>query len=283
MTHQKTISREGTLKGIGIHSGQAASVRFKPADPGSGLQFVVQGRAIPLASEGGSEALRCSAIGDGPARVLTVEHVLAAFQGLGITNGILEVEGPEIPGMDGSALPFVHFLKGLGIQDQGVEQDAYRITEPIFCHEKNGAVCAYPSETFEIGYVLDYDHPYLRNQAVQFRIQPDTFEKEIAPARTFCTAREADELQKKGFGRGASRENTLVIADDGSHESSLRFKDECARHKVLDILGDLSLLGFPVIAKIIGLRSGHSLNRKLVEEIRKQRGLMKTRKEDASR
>ena len=134
------------------------------------------------------------------------------------------------------------------------------------------SICIYPADEFSISYTLDYDHPYLKNQTVDFMLTPELFESQIAPARTFCTEKEARQLQKKGFGLGATEDNTLVVRDDGSHRKGLRFADECARHKVLDILGDLSLLGFPVLGRVVGLRSGHSLNQKLVHQIRAQRG-----------
>ena len=129
----------------------------------------------------------------------------------------------------------------------------------------------YDTSYFEINYCLDYDFPYLRNQKAGFVISSGTFEKEIAPARTFCTSDEARELKQRGFGLGGSPENNIVVSPDGGHIKSLRFTDEFARHKILDMIGDLSLLGFPVLGRVIGIRSGHALNRELVQAIRKQR------------
>ena len=281
---QKTIAREGSLEGIGLHSGEPSKVFFKPAGPDTGIRFSKKGTFIAALTRESDfvfpdTSVRCSYVGDGESRILTVEHLLAALQGMGISNLSVDVHGPEIPGLDGSALPFVRLFKELGVIEQDRPKDVYKVTEPIFCYDETRAICIYPADEFSVAYILDYEHPYLRNQKADFRLAPDIFEKEIAPARTFCTEKEAEELPKHGLGRGADRGNTVVVTQDGSHQKTMRFQDECARHKVLDILGDLNLLGFPVMGRVVGLRSGHSLNRKLVHEIKRQRGLMNIKKE----
>ena len=273
---QKTVSREGKLSGTGLHTGKPCTVVLRPAAADTGLSFFRDGRFVGRPSGDGdfapsAETLRCSFVGDEKDRILTVEHLLAALRGLGITNLAIDVTGPEIPGLDGSALPFVRLIKEIGLADQQKALDFYRISEPIFCYDKTKAIAIYPAESFSISYVLDYEHPYLRDQKVDFELTPEAFEAEIAPARTFCTDQEARELQKRGFGLGASAENTLVVTENGSHRSQLRFENEPARHKVLDILGDMQLLGFPVLGRIVAIRSGHSLNRRLAQEIKKQR------------
>ena len=268
------------MSGVGLHTGRPCTVSFRPADADSGVRFFREGRFVSqLSAEGdfgfSTDPMRCSFIGDEENRILTVEHLLASLSGLGITNLVVDVLGPELPGLDGSALGFVRCLKELGVADQGQPAEFYRISEPIFCYDKAKAIAIFPAETFSVSYVLDYDHPFLRNQKVDFALTPESFEKEIAPARTFCTEVEARQLQKNGYGLGASRENTLVVTENGSHVSGLRFEDECARHKVLDILGDIRLLGFPVLGRVVAIRSGHALNRQLVQEIKKQREAMK--------
>ncbi len=273
---QKTILKEGSLSGIGLHTGKMAQVFFKPASPDAGVHFFKNGISIGVLGKDPSvfvtdDVARCSAIGNGALRVLTVEHLLAAIYGLGISNLAVDVRGDEIPGVDGSAAPFVKILKELGLKDQKKKKQAYRIQEPLFCYEEEKVISIYPSGKFEVSYVLDYNYPGLRNQKVEFTVSPQTFAKEIAPSRTFCTAQEAKSLKARGFGLGGSQENNIVVSPDGSHQKDLRFPDECARHKVLDVIGDLSLLGFPVLGKVIGIRSGHSLNRKLVQAIRRQR------------
>mgnify|MGYP001589467601 CR=1 FL=1 len=267
-SRQRTVSRKGSLSGAGLHTGMACVVSFKPAPVDSGIQFFHGGEQLDYLS---THNLRCTAIGTEKNQIKTVEHLLAALSALGISNIRVDVDGAEIPGFDGSALPFVKHFKELGICEQDKANEVYKVTEPIFCFENNKAISIYPAEALSIAYILDYPHPYLRNQKVDFMITPDIFEKEIAPARTFCTEKEALELKKAGFGLGASHDNTLVIGDHGALNNQLRFEDECARHKVLDIIGDLSLLGFSILGRVVGIRSGHALNGKLVEQISAQR------------
>ena len=280
---QKTIAKEGEISGIGLHTSQPCTLVLKPAPVDTGIRFLQHGQFVSQLSGDGDFELsndlpRCSYIGDEKKRILTVEHILASLRGLGITNLVIDVLGSEIPGLDGSALPFVQRFKELGIVDQKKEISFYRIHEPIFCYDKNKAIAIYPAESFSVSYVLDYEHPHLRNQKVDFVLTPEIFEAQIAPARTFCTDQEAVELQKRGFGLGASHENTLVVTENGSHQDQLRFENEPARHKVLDILGDFNLLGFPVLGRVVAIRSGHVLNRQLVQAIKKQRESMNAKK-----
>ena len=277
--NQKTIRREGSISGVGLHTGEKSFVSFKPLPPDSGIQFYKEGLKIDSSSEDGLPS-RCTSVGSGANRILTVEHLLAALAGLGICNIQVDVTGPELPGLDGSALPFVKLFLELGLEDQKELREVFKITEPIFCYESNKALSIYPSEEFRVSYILDYDHPApLRDQQVDFLVTQPVFEKEIAPARTFCTKEEAERLKKDNLGKGASYENTLVISEDGPIKNAFRFRDECARHKVLDLLGDLNLAGFSIVGRVIGLRSGHSLNRKLIGEIKKQReGAMEPKK-----
>ena len=276
--NQQTIRREGSISGIGLHTGEKASVSFRPLPVNSGIQFYKGGLKADSSLQDGLPS-RCTSVGSGKSRILTVEHLLAALSGLGICNIRVDVEGQELPGLDGSALPFVKLLQGLGIEDQNERKEVFKIEEPIFCYESNKALSIYPSEEFRVSYILDYDHPALRDQQVDFLVTPQVFEKEIAPARTFCTQEEAERLRQNNLGKGASYENTLVISEDGPIKNAFRFQDECARHKVLDLLGDLNLMGFSIVGRVIGLRSGHSLNRKLIEEIKKQReGAMEPKK-----
>lgn len=268
---QRTIAREGTISGIGLHTGEPSKVICKPAAPNSGFQFFKSGKKIWQGGAPVSHSARCTTIGENGNSVATVEHLLSAFVGLEITNIRVDVEGPEIPGLDGSATPFTVFLKGLGIADQGVESDVYAISEPLFCGEPGKAVSVYPADEFSIAYTLDYEHALLKNQKVEFKLTPEVFEKEIAPARTFCTSEEADAMRKSGLGLGANYENTLVISPEGPVQNRVRFPDECARHKVLDLLGDLGLLGFRIRGRVVALRSGHGLNRELVRRIAAQK------------
>ncbi len=266
---QRTIRKEGSISGVGLHSGEPSTVYFKPAPVGFGIQFFKNGRSV----KGAAESIRCTAMGSGLERILTVEHVLAALHGLNIANIRIEVHGPEIPGLDGSALGFVRLFKKLGLRTQAASSEVYEVKEPLFCSGLEKAISILPAPEFSIAYVLDYKVPYLENQTVDFHITPEVFEKEIAPARTFCTLEEAKLLKKQGYGKGANAKNTLVISKKGVVNNRLRFGNECARHKVLDILGDLALLGFFVRGRVVAIRSGHAMNRELVDKIKKERGL----------
>ena len=273
---QKTLAAEASFSGIGIHTGKPCEVVFRPAPAGAGIRFLKNGAAVGVLGRDSAlfvtdGAARCSAVGSGALKILTVEHLLAAMYGLGLSNLEIDVRGDEIPAADGSAKPFIELFRRLGLREQAEKLDVYRVTAPLFCSESGKAISIHPSDRFEISYCLDYDYPYLRNQRAGFTVCAETFERDIAPARTFCTADEARELKHRGFGLGGSDENNIVVSPDGSHEKGLRFPDEFARHKILDVIGDLSLLGFPVTGKVIGIRSGHALNRELVKAIRRQR------------
>ena len=267
MNFQRTIQKEGSISGFGLHSGERSKIFFKPAIADFGVRFFKNDRLV----EGFAESARCTAIGSGSQQILTVEHLLAALHGLGISNIRVDVEGPEIPGLDGSALPFVRLFRQLGIQRQKATADVYEIKEPIFCGFEGRAISIIPERKFSIAYVLDYPGTSLRSQIVDFTLTPKNFETQIAPARTFCTQEEAAALKKQGFGKGANTRNTLVISKRGALGNRFRFPDECARHKVLDILGDIALAGFQVLGRVVAIRSGHALNRELVQKIKNQR------------
>ena len=277
---QKTISKEGEISGIGLHTGKSTSVILKPSAEDSGVRFFQDGHLIkPLLIEmdksSSGESPRCSIVTDGKRSILTVEHLLAAIYGLGITNIDMDVQGPEIPALDGSALGFVKLFRKLKVRRQKKPAFIYEIREPIFLGEPSKSIAIYPSfgaQKLSVSYVMDYSHPYLSKQKVDFEVSPEVFEKEIAPARTFITEEEEAGIRERRLGLGGSAENTLIIRRDGAHKKKLRFRDECARHKVLDVIGDLAALGSPVSGHVVGLRSGHLLNRKLVLEIKKQRG-----------
>lgn len=277
---QQTIRNEGSLSGIGIHTGTPCTLLFKPAAPDTGIRFIKNGRTFSAGLgdvSSKADAARCTSIGDAEGRILTVEHLMAALSGLGLTNLLIEVHGDEMPILDGSAKEFVEKLKTLGIERQRSERTVYAVKEPVFCYEGTSALAALPSETLNISYVLDYPHPLLQGQRAEWTESEGSFEREIAPARTFCTREEAQEIRKKGLGLGGTTKNTIIMGESGPVDNALRFPNECARHKILDLFGDLSLLGFAVHAKIIGIRSGHSLNHKLARLIKTQREASFTR------
>lgn len=278
MDKQRTISKELSLKGIGLHTGNAVNLKFKPAEVNTGINFIrtdLLDRPVIKASIENllpsSRAPRRTSLGKDSIEIHTIEHLMAALAGLGIDNLQIEIDNDEVPGLDGSSLKFLEILLDAGIREQENERQYYLVKEPIFVEEDNASIVCLPSQEFKISYTLNYNHPMLKVQFMELGINPDLFKMEIAPARTFCLEEESKELQNQGLGRGANYENTLVIGKRGVIKNKLRFQDEFIRHKILDLLGDLYLLGQPLRCHIIALRSGHSLNLKLVKKLDQQK------------
>jgi UDP-3-O-[3-hydroxymyristoyl] N-acetylglucosamine deacetylase / 3-hydroxyacyl-[acyl-carrier-protein] dehydratase len=269
---QRTLKRECRLNGRGLHTGEPTAVCLKPAPADSGiclkrvdLQETPAWRVCGAELRADQAAGRCTMIGRGETAVQTVEHLLCAFSGLGIDNAFVEVDGPEIPGMDGSALPFVQEMMRAGYEQQDAPRREMALKAPIARAMGDASITIFPAEDFKITYVLDYPQAGLSPQVVNFHFDEKYFIEEIAPARTFCLRQEAEALQKAGFGKGADTQNTLVMTEDGPLDNTLRFDDECARHKVADLLGDLGFLGRRIRGHIFAFRSGHYLNAALVK------------------
>ena len=274
---QKTVKKEIRLFGVGLHTGQNVSVILKPAKADEGIHFCrVDLPGKPLIKLELSSIVmdpvvtRCTAIESNGVRVMTVEHLLAALSGLGIDNVTVEINGIELPGMDGSSLDYVKAIESVGLIELAKPRRYLEIQQPILVANEKSRIMIVPSKEFEVSYTLDYDHPLLRHQTVTFDVNEDSFLKDIAPARTFCLESEAKEIRERGLGQGANHQNTLVISEQGPLDNTFRFTDECARHKVLDIIGDFFLLGFNVRGKVYATKSGHLLNRLLVEKIDQQ-------------
>jgi UDP-3-O-[3-hydroxymyristoyl] N-acetylglucosamine deacetylase/3-hydroxyacyl-[acyl-carrier-protein] dehydratase len=214
---------------------------------------------------------RRTSIGLDSIEVHTIEHLMAALAGLGIDNLYIEIDNDEVPGLDGSSLNFLQILNQAGTKFQEKERHDYLLKEPIFVEEPGAAIVAVPAQEFKISYTLNYDHPLLKAQFLEINFNDNIFKNELAPARTFCLESEVAELQQQGLGRGANYENTLVVGENGVIKNKLRYPDEFIRHKILDLLGDLYILGVHLKAHVIALRSGHSLNLKLARKIDQQR------------
>lgn len=278
MDKQRTISRELNLKGVGLHTANKVSVTFKPADADTGINFIrVDLPERPVIKACVDSLLppdfspRRTSIGTDAVNVQTIEHLMAALAGLGIDNIGIEIDNNEVPGLDGSSLNFLEVIEKAGIKEQEKERRFYSIKEPIFVEEDGSSIMAVPSDNFRISYTLNYDHSVLKTDFMELNLSPDAFKKEIASARTFCLEEEANELQRQGMGRGANYENTLVVGKNGVIKNKLRFQDEFVRHKMLDLIGDLYLIGSPIKGHIIALRSGHSLNLKLSKKLSQQK------------
>ena len=274
---QKTIQKEVALEGVGLHSGERVHVTFKSAPAGHGIQFVrVDLPGHPRVKVDVSSIMdvdkhpRRTSIGNGEVEVQTIEHLMATLFALEIDNLLIEIDGVEVPGLDGSALGFVEALRKGGIVTQDQPRRSFRVREPIWIEENGASLTVLPSEEFRISYVLSYNHPRLRSQFYEIILNGHNFEKELAPSRTFVLKQEAELLRKQGLGRGANYDNTLVIGEEGVIQNQLRFEDEFARHKVLDLIGDLYLMGHPIQGHVIAYRSGHPLNMKLLQKIKQQ-------------
>ena len=275
---QKTIKTSVTLSGIGLHTGKSVKMTLKPALDNAGISFIrIDLPGLPVVKVMAANAVmdeklsRCTAIEAQGARIYTVEHLLGALSGLGIDNVTIEIDTDEVPGLDGSSLEFIKVLEQAGIVEQLADKNIFVIQEPIVVANKNSTIVIVPHDQLNISYTLDYDHPLLRSKFYSQSVDLPSFIKELAPARTFCLESEANEIKAKGLAQGANYQNTLVMSDRGPLENTLRFEDECVRHKVLDIVGDLFLLGYQVKGAVYATKSGHRLNRELVKKIEVQR------------
>lgn len=272
MRPQRTLRTAVEFSGVGLHSGETIHARILPAPPGTGIEFlrtdVADAPPIPANVSYHTAKERRTRLQRGNAQVDTVEHLLAACSGLEIDNLVVELSGPELSGMDGSALPFVELLREAGIAEQRSVARVFRLDEPIYVRDRDATLVALPSDGpgLTLQYVASFDEPGVGGGSITVRVDPDSFVREIAPARTFCLASEVDALRAAGLGKGATRENTVVLGDPATE---LRIDAEPVRHKLLDLLGDLSLVGVPLKAQILAARPGHASNVEFARMIRK--------------
>lgn len=264
MEKQRTIAKETSFSGIGLHTGSLTTMTFKPAPVNTGVVFyrvdLPNNPAIRADIDHVVDVSRGTTIGLNGAKVHTVEHILAAIYGLDIDNIAIELDGPEIPNGDGSSHPFLQALKKAGLVEQPAARKYINITQPVFYRHEDVTLSVLPSDEFRMTMTIAYDHVAIGTQYASITITPETFEKEIAPARTFCFLREVKMLQEQGLIKGGSLESAVVIGDEAILNESLRFPDEFVRHKMLDLLGDMYLLGHRIRGHVIGVKSGHSKN-----------------------
>ncbi|MEI6437909.1 MAG: UDP-3-O-acyl-N-acetylglucosamine deacetylase [Candidatus Omnitrophota bacterium] len=282
---QRTIAQEVKVSGAGLHTGHVVNVVFRPAQADEGIIFkrsdLPGSPAVRLGSMSviiGGVSGRYSAVKIGEGQIYTIEHMMSALAGLGIDNIIIDMDGDEAPGLDGSAIEYIKAFKSAGVVDLEADKKYFEIKEPI-CVSKDGAsVMIVPADDFKVSYALEYAHPMLR-ASVTFALTPENFEKEIGLCRTFCLKDEADALKAKGFGQGATYDNTLVFGPEGVVKNALRFPDEPARHKLMDCIGDLYLLGVPLKGHVFAFKSGHNLNRDLLKKIAEQKDKFEAKRE----
>lgn len=271
---QQTIRKPVERTGIGVNLGVEVTVRLRPAPPDSDVTFVrvdLPGAPqVPASSEYVLPQVRRTVLRLGEAEVQMTEHLLAAVAGLEIDNLVAEINGPELPAGDGSALLFAEMLQEAGVAEQDRPCHFLTLRKPVTVSEGHGTLVALPStDGLALSYTLDYERAGLPTQHVGIDLNPERFLAELAPARTFVFESEAESLLASGLGKGATYDNTLVVRRDGSVvDNQLRFPDEFARHKALDLLGDLRLAGNGLLARVLAVKSGHADNVRLVERIR---------------
>ena len=300
--YQKTISGKVSFEGIGLHTGINSTLIIKPAKENTGISFIRTdlegGPTVPADINYVIDTNRGTMLERNGVRTYTVEHVLAALGGLGIDNAVIELSGPEPPIMDGSAVSFVQAIKRVGIINQSAIQDVFKVTELIqFKDSENDIeINILPADQFKITFFMDYDLPNFGLQYVSIENVESEFVKEIAPARTFGLLSEVIQLKQNGLIKGGGLENAVIIVDKKVdkkernilsklfglntdvviknngilNSEALRFENEPVRHKVLDLVGDMALLGIPIAGHIIATKSGHSINIELIKKIRQK-------------
>ena len=273
MTKQRTVASEASYSGVGLHTGNLTTVTVKPAPPDTGIVFVrvdLDGKPkIKADVDNVVDVSRGTTIGIGDVRVHTVEHAMSAMVGLGFDNLIIEVDADEIPNGDGSALPMMHTLLKADFVEQDAERQYITVERPIYYRQGDVTLSILPSDELRVSMTIAYDHVAIGTQYASFTINEDVFREEIAPARTFCFLSEVRMLQEKGLIRGGSLESAVVIGDEAILNDDLRFPDEFVRHKILDLLGDMYLLGRPVRGHVVGVKCGHEKNIMFSKQIRK--------------
>ncbi|MCX5678809.1 MAG: UDP-3-O-acyl-N-acetylglucosamine deacetylase [Candidatus Omnitrophica bacterium] len=275
---QRTIDKTVAIEGIGLQTGNKVSLTLKSSPADSGINFIrVDLANKPLLNvqsigslQGALTQERRTTLGFGPLQIQTTEHLLAALSGAGIDNIIIETDNVELPGADGSAKAFLEAIKRSGVIEQGSPKKMLDVKNPVWCASGDSILAVFPDDRFKVSYTLSY--PGIGAQFYSAVIDEKTFENEIASARTFCSEIEAAELLKRGLGKGANYENTLVMGPKGPINNKLRFNDEPVRHKVLDLIGDLYLAGMPIKGHVVAIKSGHKLNMELVDKLKSLKG-----------
>ncbi|MBA4803888.1 MAG: UDP-3-O-acyl-N-acetylglucosamine deacetylase [Brevundimonas sp.] len=272
--HQKTTVAPAIIAGVGVHTGDRVRLAVRPAPVGTGIVFVRadvtdRDNRIPVSGEAVVDARLNTMIENGAGvRLSTIEHLMAAFAALGVSNAVVEVDGPELPILDGSALPFVRLLDRAGFRRQEAPVRYIEILEPIRVEEGDKSAVLLPCDRYEMRFEIDFPTPVIGNQVVDFVVDEQTFRDEIMAARTFGFAHEVEALRKAGLARGGSLENAVVIdGDQILNPGGLRMEREFVRHKALDAIGDLYVLGAPLLGRYEGVKAGHAINNLLVRAL----------------
>ncbi|HTV90917.1 MAG TPA: UDP-3-O-acyl-N-acetylglucosamine deacetylase [Stellaceae bacterium] len=265
---QRTLRSVAKCRGIGLHSGEPVAMALRPAAPDSGIVFrrLDAGAEIRADWRNTKESALSTVLSNGEGiEIGTIEHLMAALAGAAVDNAIVEIDGPEVPIMDGSAAPFLQLIERAGILAQDAARRAYKILKPVAVGANGCSAALVPEHGFAMSFEIDFDNPLINRQDITVSFDPGTFQSELAPARTFGLLDDWPRLKAAGLARGGSLDNAVVISGNQVlNDGGLRFADEFVRHKLLDAYGDLYLAGGPIIGQFCGVRSGHALNRRLL-------------------
>lgn len=272
MIYQCTLSKPVLISGIGLHSGHRINMTLRPAEAGTGIVFhrLLGERTISIEAISANvvDTRLATVLGKNGVTVSTVEHLLSALYANGIDNLHVDIDGPEVPVMDGSAAPFADLLQQTGVRSLSRSRKFLAVRKPISLVDGEKRVSLIPSRFFRITFDIAFDHPCIALQHRSFKCSKELFHKEIAPARTFGFLHEVEYLKANGLARGGSLDNAVVIGEDKIlNPEGLRFQDEFVRHKILDAIGDFSLLGYPIFGHIKSFKGGHAINHQLVEKV----------------
>ena len=270
--NQRTVARAVTCSGIGVHSGMAVNLAIRPAPENHGIRFVrtdlPNSPIIAALFNQVVDTSLATVLGSGGCIVSTIEHLMAAFSGLSIDNVLVELDAYEMPIMDGSAQPFFKRLQTAGIQVQRAPKHFFVIKSPVELDDGVRFVGVYPAPTRKFSCTVSYNHPLIRKQSITIDLNEQVFEEQICAARTFGFLQDVEKMKRVGLGRGGSLENVVVMDDQGIvNPEGLRFEDEFVRHKVLDCIGDFSLLGMPILGHIVTYKSGHAFNLAFLDKL----------------
>jgi UDP-3-O-[3-hydroxymyristoyl] N-acetylglucosamine deacetylase len=263
MHTQRTLRRSTSCAGIGLHSGNKVTLTLRPAPADFGIRFRradLGGLEVPATVKHVGGINYATGLARDAVKVDTVEHLLAALVSLGIDNVIVELNSPEVPIMDGSSAPFIYLIQEAGVKRLTEPRHFLKVLRPISLSHGEKRIALYPSDHFKVTYSIAFDHPLLRHQARTLRVTEETFVEEIAPARTFTFLKEVEMLRQQGLALGGSLENAVVIGESGILNNGLRFDDEFVRHKILDVIGDMALVGHPIVGHLVAHRGGHALH-----------------------
>ena len=270
MTNEQTIRAAATCRGVGLHSGAPVTLRILPAPAGTGIVFRrtdLDGFEIEASGRNVARVSYATSLMKKGVLISTTEHLLSAFIGAGIDNAIVELDNLELPILDGSARPFVEMIQKAGIRRQRKIRTYLRIVREVELRDGDKFIAVYPANTYSVSYSINFPHPQIGRQTFCVQLTNGSFMREIAPARTFGFMHEAEAMRQQGLIRGASTENAIVLSRDEVLNPPLRFVDEFVRHKVLDLIGDLALIGKQILGSVVADRAGHAMHTALVSRL----------------